>query len=83
MIDLQEHGIETTGAKTKPVGRFMLFMMQLAEPIQLIYLGGSNMAWVRFMAEMNHKFGHLFIRWNSDPERNMTVMSDEEFRRSR
>jgi hypothetical protein len=83
MIDLQEHGIKTTEAKTKPIGRFMLFMMQLAEPIQLIYLGGSNMAWVRFMAEMHHRFGHLFVQWNADPERNMTVMSDEEFRRSR
>lgn len=85
MIGLQEHDVmKATGAKTKPVGRFTLFMLQILEPIQLVYLGGSNMAWVRFMAEMHHRFGHLFIRWNSDPERNMTVMSDEEFaRRSR
>lgn len=65
--------------KSKPVGKVMLFMMQMAEPIQIVYLGGSNMAWVRFMAETHHNFGHFHIRMQSDPERSMTVMTDEEF----
>lgn len=85
MTYLQEHDVfKSTGAKTKPVGRFMLFMLQVAEPMQQIMMGGSQMAWVRFMAEMHHRFGHVSILLKGNPERTMTVMSDEEFaRRSR
>lgn len=79
VMTTREPLFKMSGTKTKPVGRFMLFMMQVAEPIQLVYLGGSNMAWVRFMAEMNHRFGHLHFRLGGDPERTMTVMTDEEW----
>lgn len=73
-----------TGCKAKPIGKVLLFALYVAEPLQIAYLGGSSMNWVRFMAETHHNFGHLHIRWNTDPERSMTVMSDEEFlKRSR
>lgn len=65
--------LKSTGAKTKPVGRFTLFMLELIEPVQDALLGGSNMAWVRFMAEMNHRFGHLHIRLGGNPEQTMEV----------
>lgn len=67
--------------KSKPVGKFTLFALQMAEPIQIIYLGGSNMAWVRFMAETHHNFGHFHVKTRGNPEAAMTVMTDEEFRK--
>lgn len=69
-----------SGRKSKPMGKILLFMLQIVEPIQIVYLGGSNMAWVRFMAEVHHKFGHFHIRMGSDPETTMTVMSGEKFK---
>jgi hypothetical protein len=59
----------------------MLFMLQFSEPFQQVYLGGSQMAWVRFMAEMHHRFGHVSILLHGDPEQTMTVMTDEEFKK--
>lgn len=80
-MGLQEHDVfKFTGAKTKPIGRFWLFMLQFAEPMQQLMMGGSQMAWVRFMAEMNHRFGHSHLMLGGDPERTMTVMTDEEFK---
>lgn len=82
MIGLQDHDVfKVTGAKAKPVGRILLFMLKFSEPIQQAFLGGSQMAWVRFMAETHHRFGHVHILLKGDPERPMTVMSDEEFKR--
>lgn len=69
------------GRKSKPVGKVMLFVLQVAEPFQQISLGGSQMNWVRFMAETHHNFGHFHIRMEGNPESAMTVMTDEEFRK--
>lgn len=82
MIGLQEPDLfKITGAKAKPVGRFMLFMLEFSEPIQQAFWGGSQMAWVRFMAESHHRFGHVHILLKGDPEQTMTVMTDEEFKK--
>lgn len=69
------------GRKAEPIGKITLFMLQMSEPIQQVYFGGSQMAWVRFMAETHHNFGHQIIRMGGDPESAMTVMTDEEFRK--
>lgn len=72
-------GLESAVCKSKPIGKFMLFALQVAEPVQIVYLGGSNIAWVRFMAETHHNFGHSHIRMSGNPEKTMTVMADEAF----
>lgn len=73
-------GTETlTGCKSKPVGKVLLFVLQISEPFQQAYLGGSQMAWVRFMAKTHHNFGHVHLQLQGNPEAAMTVMSDEEF----
>jgi hypothetical protein len=69
------------GRKAKPIGKILLLALQIAEPLQYAYLGGSSMNWVRFMAETHHNFGHFHIRLDGDPEGAMTVMTDEEFRK--
>lgn len=43
----------------KPIGRFWLFLLQLSEPIELIYLGGSRMAYLRMTARLEHRIGHM------------------------
>lgn len=75
MIDLsafQSLG-SSTSCKSKPVGRFLLFMLQVAEPIEQALLGGSRMNWVRFMAQTHHRFGHFHIQIGGNPEQGMKV----------
>ena len=52
----------------KPVGRFLLWYLQVTEPFQQVLLGGSCMAWLRFTADINHKFAHLQGRFGIGPK---------------
>lgn len=52
----------------KPMSWWTLLMFQMAEPIQLLWLGGSSMAWIRFVGESNHKMAHSMLLIGIDPE---------------
>lgn len=43
----------------KPIGRFWLFLFQILEPWQLVFLGGSQMAYLRMTARLEHRIGHI------------------------
>jgi hypothetical protein len=50
------------------MSRWFLLFLQIGEPFQLAYQGGSSMAWVRFIGESNHRMGHAMLRLGADPE---------------
>jgi len=52
----------------KPISRFLIFLMEIAEPLEVAYLGGSHIAWVRFIGECNHRMGHMVMKMGGNPE---------------
>lgn len=54
--------------RPKPMSRFFILLCEIMEPIQIVTLGGSNMAWIRFIGESNHKMGHNLLRLGLNPE---------------
>lgn len=42
----------------KPISRFTLFLLQISEPIQMIWFGGSQMAYLRWQARNLHDLAH-------------------------
>lgn len=64
----------------KPMSWWTLLMFRIAEPFQIIHLGGSSMAWIRFVGESNHNIGHSMLRLGGNPEVSLMGCKSEQVR---